>query len=197
MPGSKRTCSIDGCARQVSYKDGLCSGHARRLRLYGDPLAGRFEGLGRQWILDHVEHTGDECLIWPFGRQNGYACVRWPDGQRRAHRVMCGLAHGPAPTPDHEAAHSCGKGHRGCIHPGHLRWATPLENQRDRFLHGTDSRGERHACARLTRAQVIEIRALIDDGRSDGELGVRFGVRSASINNIRHRRSWAWLEEAA
>jgi hypothetical protein len=55
----------------------------------------------------------------------------------RATRVMCKLAHGPAPTPKHHAAHSCGKGHEACINPKHLRWATPRENAADAKLHGT------------------------------------------------------------
>ena len=48
---------------------------------------------------------------------------------------MCFLAHGEPPTPDHVAAHSCGKGRDGCVHPKHLRWATSSENALDLSVH--------------------------------------------------------------
>lgn len=46
-------------------------------------------------------------------------------------RHMCKLKNGDPPTPDHEAAHSCGNGKHGCINPNHLRWATDAENMAD------------------------------------------------------------------
>ena len=74
-----------------------------------------------EWLRDHVSFEGDECLIWPFTRMSGYAGHITIDGhQQYACRVMCGLAHGPAPTPRHETAHSCGNGVEGCINPKHL-----------------------------------------------------------------------------
>ena len=89
-----------------------------------------------EWLLDHVSFEGEECLIWPFNKQNGYAGCISADGRRQyACRVMCKLAHGPAPTPKHEVAHSCGKGDEACINPKHLRWATSAENGADRKLH--------------------------------------------------------------
>jgi hypothetical protein len=54
-----------------------------------------------------------------------------------AHRLMCQLAHGDPPTPDHIAAHSCGRGHEGCVNPNHLSWKTYSENELDKRVHGT------------------------------------------------------------
>lgn len=92
---------------------------------HGEPL---------RWLLDHVEYPEKGCLIWPFARDGkGYGSL----GKKGAHRRMCEIVNGPAPTPKHHAAHSCGNGHLGCVHPRHVRWATCSENQMDRFLHGT------------------------------------------------------------
>jgi hypothetical protein len=89
-----------------------------------------------QWLLDHVSFDSEECLTWPFTRISGYAGTVLVEGRhQRACRVMCALAHGPAPTPGLETAHSCGKGDEACINPKHLRWATHTENGADRKLH--------------------------------------------------------------
>jgi hypothetical protein len=99
---------------------------------------------------------------------------------------------GPPPTPEHEAAHSCGKGHEGCIAPGHLEWKTPAENTADRLVHGTHSRGERSYWAKLTEADVREILAMkgIIPQR---KLAVRFGVTHQTIYKILRRQIWAWV----
>src|SRR5690606_12175061 len=92
-------------------------------------------GEAEAWLVAHagwLDHA--RCLKWPFGRSgHGYAGQATVDGVREAaYRHMCRLAHGNSPSSEHQAAHSCGKGHEGCINPNHLRWATPAENQSDR-----------------------------------------------------------------
>lgn len=52
-------------------------------------------------------------------------------------RTMLERSAGPAPSPDHEAGHTCPAGENmKCVNPRHLRWMTRLENeqskQRDR-----------------------------------------------------------------
>lgn len=140
---SSRICSIDGCGKPL-YAHGFCQSHNRRLRLYGDPLAtgtpGRPRGLTPSFhYLNEVAvpFKGDECLYWPFKvPKEGYPSF-WHNGKsHRAHRYVCEAKNGLPPTAAHEAAHSCGNGHLGCINPGHLRWATRKENAADRSLHG-------------------------------------------------------------
>jgi hypothetical protein len=106
---------------------------------------------------------------------------------------MCERKHGPAPTLDHEAAHSCGKGHEGCINPHHLDWKTPAENQADKLTHGTHRRGERCPTAKLTEKDVREIRAL--QGRLLGrEVGEIYGVTRWTVFDIWKRRIWSWMD---
>lgn len=97
----------------------------------------RGKGKTLAWLLDHVGHQGNECLIWPFARHadfgRGLLGSVTLGGQRWAHRLMCKMAHGAAPTPQHQAAHSCGNGHEGCVHPLHLSWKTNSQNQIERY----------------------------------------------------------------
>jgi hypothetical protein len=68
----------------------------------------------------------DECVTWPFSRnRDGY-----PSGQK--HRWVCEKVNGPSPSARHVAAHSCDRGHEGCINKRHLEWKTHAENMRDK-----------------------------------------------------------------
>lgn len=149
-------CSVEDCAKTASRK-GLCNAHYLRAWRYGDPLAGATaKGALTEWLKGHVGYAGDDCLTWPFGgRGNGYGSIKFNGRHTTANYAMCELAHGRAPSPTHEAAHSCGNGHLGCVNPRHLRWATRLENANDALRDGTTSRGESHADAiRSAFAQV-------------------------------------------
>lgn len=101
----------------------------------------RGKGKARQWLLDHVDYHGDECLIWPFSKGPWYGQFGHESKTYYAHRYMCELINGPPPTPAHEASHSCGNGRKACVHPKHLSWKTHSGNQLDRRAHGTTATG--------------------------------------------------------
>jgi hypothetical protein len=139
------------------------------------------------WLREHAAHEGDNCLIYPFRRiHTGYGQFSFEGRLHYANRFMCELAHGPAPTPDHQSAHSCGNGDEGCVHPGHLSWKTRSENQLDRREHGTTKQGRRF---KLTPEQVAEIRSLKGQ-KTQTEIAGMFGVTRENIWFIQSGRSW-------
>lgn len=149
----------------------------------------RGKGRGIAFILAHVNHTGDECLIWPMGRDRfGYPSFGLNGKVYKGHRYMCELVHGPAPTPEHHAAHSCGGGRDGCIHPQHVRWATPKENAIDTADMGM-CKPKGSARHKLTEGQVAEIRAL-KGTISQYEIAKRFGMSAKTISHIHTGRLW-------
>lgn len=188
-----RLCSIPDCGKP-SRNRGWCVAHYTRWRRHGDPgiVKKQFHtklGHAQIYYRDVVRaYSGDECLIWPFSTIKGYAGL----GGRYVHRILCTEEFGPAPTPEHEAAHSCGKGHLACVAKSHISWKTPSMNQMDRVRHGTSNRGERHPRSKLTEAAVLEIRAL------HGKLSLRkiasmFDIHPNSVYEIQARKRWAWL----
>lgn len=192
-------CSIDGCdgnshcTARGAY--GYCRPHYRRWKKHGDPLLGRtLNGDARKFFEEVViPCQSDECLVWPYAKLRGYGRINTGGKPQPVHRVACVEVHGEPPTPRHEVAHSCGKGNQGCVNPKHLRWATPSENQTDRVEHGTSNRGERCGSAKLTRAQVREIRAQVGKRRVK-DIAADYGIIPATVGDIRRRDTWSWLD---
>jgi hypothetical protein len=148
-----------------------------------------------RWIHEvAIHHLGEDCLMWPYSKgDHGYGKLTAADGKRvGAHRYVCQLVRGDPPTPEHEAAHSCGQGHIGCVNPHHLEWKTHTENEADKRAHGTHTRGERSARAKLTEQQVIDIVDL-RGVESQTKLAKRFGVSPGTVADIHCGKKWGWL----
>lgn len=200
MATNFKPCSIDGCNRNAHWTakgaKGWCGAHYWRWRKNGAPMAGRTAvGSALKWIQEvALSHDSDQCLIWPFGRSSrGYGQAHVDGRNEMAHRVVCEEAHGPAPSPEHEAAHSCGKGEDACVSPIHLRWATPSENQMDRVEHGTSNRGERHGLTYLTEPQVLSIKRM-SKTMTPVEIQAETGIDRRRVSAIAKGSTWGWLE---
>ena len=185
-----RKCSVDGCDMKHTAR-GLCAKHYERWRVYGSIDLSRAENGAPERFLRNLQgHKGVECVVWPFSvDRHGYGrigCKQSLLPTRTAHRLICIWVHGDPPFPKAEAAHSCGN--RRCVNPLHLRWASTLENNRERRVHGTMPMGEANPASKLSRANVAEILA---SDRSGPELAADFGVTRSTINKIRRGEIWA------
>lgn len=185
-------CKLAGCGKPKKGL-GYCNAHYIRFKKYGDPLGGRPVMHGEPMTYMHdvvLRHSGEECLVWPYYRNaNGYGQVRFNGRDMGAHRVACILAHGPPPTDKHEAAHNCGNGSGGCVSPKHLRWATTLENEADKYAHGSIRFGEDHHASTLTRAQVAEIKEL--KGKMTARaVAANYGVSMKTVYRAQNGNIW-------
>ncbi len=138
-----------------------------------------------------LAYEGTECLTWPYAKSSGYGVMQADGKDKLVHILACQHRNGPPPTPKHEAAHSCGKGHEACCSQMHLSWKTRKENHADKLVHGTHNRGERHGMAKLTTDNVRFIKAHSEMRGVD--LAAMFHVHPATICFIRKGRSWQWL----
>lgn len=191
----KNHCSIDECINSATHR-GWCKPHYMRWRRHGDPLSGAVprgasEGSPKQFLEETVmHHEGDGCLLWPFAKyESGYPQITIDGVHRSLTRLICTRVNGDAPTPEHHAAHSCGNGHLGCVTKRHLSWKTRSENEADKLAHGTHNRGERHNMAKLTEADVRQIRALKGTA-SQREIAARFGIKQSTVSDVQSRKVW-------
>ncbi len=192
---TSRICSIPDCGKPC-VKRGWCQTHYSRWRIHGDPthLERAANGEPERYLREVImSYDGEDCLIWPFARSHGYAIITRNRRNIPVSRLVCEDEYGPPPTPDHQGAHSCGRGHLGCVTRSHLRWATRTENMADCVGHGTRPRGERHGRSILTEESVRKIRTL-KGTMNQRDIARLFGVSQMTISLIHRGQKWGWLD---
>ena len=105
--------------------------------------------------------------------------------------IVCETFHGPRPDGMH-AAHENGNALDN--RAANLSWKTPRENELDKRRHGTALQGERHPQAKLTEADVAEIRTLRSTfGQPLQTIATSYGVTPTTISYIVNRKTWGHL----
>ncbi len=189
-------CLIPNCDKPSRTRT-MCNAHYQRWRRHGDASAGKRmvdDGLA-QIKRALTDATPAACWMWPYQRSgDGYARITIKRARCLVHRVVCERRHGPPPAVGYEAAHSCGRGGEGCINPFHLDWKSRRADELDKLSHGTHNRGERHGMSKLTKDDVVAIRAeYARGGISQAALGKRYSVSQLTISDITTGKRWGWL----
>jgi hypothetical protein len=147
-----------------------------------------------QQRLDHYtdKSAGPEgCWLWMGAlTHDGYGHLHLQGRYPRAHRLAFAMANGVIP-PDTHVLHRCDN--RRCVNPGHLFAGSHLDNMRDMAAKGRRPRGEGNGQAKLTADKVKAIRAASGSQR---EIAAAFGVCEATVNRIKHGRTWRHLAMA-
>ncbi len=143
----------------------------------------------------HVDRpTVDACWPWMGSRyKSGYGRIRRGKVQRAAHREAFEIAFGNNVPRELMVCHRCDN--PPCVNPAHLFLGTLADNNADRAAKGrnADVRGERHPCAKLTAADVLEMRRLRSEGVAFKVLGARFGVTTQAAHLAVSGKSWRHL----
>jgi hypothetical protein len=191
-----RKCDVKGCEAD-HYGGGLCKKHHQRRRRGGDPhtpsrqeltLEERFRAkLGPKNPI-----TG--CVEWTAVRtEQGYGQIGRDGEVVHAHRVAYELKHGPIPKGLH-VRHRCDN--PPCCNDEHLVLGTPADNAADRESRGRGNqpKGERHNRAKLTEADVWEIRRRLAAGEVQRVIAAEFGVDPVSVSAIKTGKTWSYLK---
>ncbi len=129
------------------------------------------------------------CFLWLGTRTwNGYGHFKLDGKPRRAHRLAWELTNGAIPG-DLQVLHRCDV--RECVNPDHLFLGTQADNivDRDAKGRGVWSPGAKNGQAKLTPAQVSEIRRLAAI-RSQASIARDFGMSKAATCLIVNRKRW-------
>lgn len=147
----------------------------------------RKQAVAQRFWLQVDRRDPESCWPWKAGtKENGYGYYRL-DGRRvYAHRVALLLV--DVDVYGKVVRHLCNN--PPCCNPNHLAVGTHAENSADMVSMGRSLRGERCPRAKLTAAQVAEIRALRAGGKRLREIAVRFGVTSTTVSHIARGKTW-------
>ncbi|MCD1287310.1 HNH endonuclease [Brevibacterium sp. CCUG 69071] len=118
--------------------------------------------------------------------RDGYGLFSFGNRHRRAHRASYELHVGPIPD-GLVVRHKCDN--PPCVNPLHLEVGTGVDNTNDRFIRGRSARGESGGRAKLTEAQVLEIRSISDD-LNYREIAMKFSISRSTVWQIVRRKTW-------
>ena len=157
-------------------------------------------------VPEHRPQLG-QCAVWTASlSDNGYGQLWFPLKRRpeRAHRVGFFLVHGRLPTPD--TLHLCD--YRPCVKawadergPAHVIEGSRQSNVSDMMAKGRHwaqqhpgealLRGEAHGRAKLTQAQVDDLRIRYAAGAASlSDLAAEFDVTKQAIHRIVTGKTW-------
>lgn len=186
--------SGERCPRDVKAKH-WCNTHLQRYGRYGDPTirpGRRSPGELLALVLMAARATTDECVMAPC--EKGRATARYKGEPMPATRAVWAYATGEDPG-DAWVLHTCHRGDDGCINIRHLYLGDHAQNTQDMVGADRQARGVDNSKAKLTDAEVIEIRRLYAAGGvSQRALAVQFGVRQGTINQVVTRKTWRHVE---
>lgn len=114
----------------------------------------------------------------------GYGNVRFKSENWLAHRLSFVILGGVLTSGD-VLCHSCDT--PACINPAHLFVGSLHQNSQDMARKERHVYGERHHMARLTAADVLDIRG---SALTDGELAKKLGVCRATVSYARNASTW-------
>lgn len=139
----------------------------------------------------------EECWMWQGAKTyNGYGRFNFEGRLTGAHQASF-LLSGRTIESGKCVLHKCDT--RGCVNPHHLFLGTRAENMQDMVAKGRHRHqvypegrphGSRNGRAKLTDAQVLEIRAQLAAGSTQQALADKFGVVQTSISRIALGQGW-------
>lgn len=142
------------------------------------------------FYFSNLPSTPSGCMDWQWGRTGeGYGRLRFQGRPFQAHRVAYILRHGPIPDGA-SVLHSCDN--RVCCNPDHLFLGSHQDNMTDMRRKGRarGARGERQHTARLTAADVLDIREKFAAGVRIIDIARQRGLHKSHVGQIVHRDIW-------
>jgi len=160
------------------------------------PVLG-FEAFYQVSSLGRVRSLRHNKVMSPAAGTGGYYGVTLRGGPkpvlRKVHRLV--LEAFDRPRPDGlQAAHLDGNPKNN--KRSNLAWVTAKENSSHKRLHGTENYGVRNGFAKLTEADVAEIRRLRAEGVPRDVLCARFGVSPDHLGKVSIGEWWPHLRVA-
>lgn len=180
------------------FKKSYCSNECRKTgqSLNDSELNDRFHKRFLKQISK--SRNPDNCWKWKGALDiNGYG--RFSRGYKHipAHRASWLILMGEI-SDGMNVLHKCDN--PPCTNPSHLYLGTDKDNARDRVERNRyrkinkKVRGTRNHRARITQMTAIKIKRRLAKNKTINEIAKELNVTRPTIENIKHKKSWAYLE---
>ena len=150
------------------------------------------------WNLVDKTTNPNGCWEWQGPRQSSKQGSLWHGifslsavaSTKLTHRLSWIIHFGQIPK-NQCVLHKCDN--PACVNPSHLFLGTQIDNVNDMMQKGrhADQKGIKSVHAKLTENDVKWIRA--NSNLNSKDLGAKFGVSGASINDVKKYRSWTHI----
>lgn len=170
---------------KVMRASNIISGHAKRCGKCRVPRTGSYA----DWLRVRVNTASNGCWVWNRSTDDaGYGTAKFQGHRTKAHVMTYSMLVGSIPAGI-KVLHKCDN--RPCCNPDHLFLGTQAENMADMMAKQRQARGERSHWAKLTEADVIEIRERYEAGGiSYRQLSMDYPVMETTIHAIVTRKLW-------
>lgn len=160
------------------------------------PGAARRSRCGLSRFRSLYRETPDGCWEWQGSTRRGYGMIKVQGRTVSAHRYAFELFVGPIPDDKPHLLHSCHNPR--CVNPDHLSAGTHAENMQQKAETGrakaTAVRGQKHPKARLTRAQVVDIKRRLRNGESQTSIRRSYNLGKGVVWSIANGRTWTHVD---
>lgn len=149
-------------------------------------------------IEKSIPEPNTGCWLWEASHKpNGYGYMWAGTKKEHSHRLSYTLFKGPIPN-GLNILHKCDQ--PACINPDHLFTGTQAENLQDCVRKGRHTKvalkGSTNPKAKLTDADIQEIRATPKRPRYLYDLATKFGVSRGTICSVKRGRSWGHVDDS-
>jgi len=134
------------------------------------------------------KHCAGGCWEWQGTKQvSGHGTMGVAKRNVLTHRLAYELTYGPIPAGK-IVRHACDN--PPCCNPSHLLLGVRADNSRDMVERERQERGARHHNAKLTEADIFEIRRLASAGCFYRDIAARFHIHQDYVYQIARRKVW-------
>lgn len=132
------------------------------------------------------------CIEFTGGQNpKGYGCFHYNGKTTGAHCAAYDLCVGDI-IDDSHVLHTCDN--RICINPEHLFLGSTQDNSEDMKNKNRQNKGEDRPLAKLTEADVINIRRLRNEGKSTIYIGAMYNISHSNVSMIARGLRWKHIK---
>lgn len=152
----------------------------------------KHQPLSERLFANVAKSRPNGCWYWTGCKTAaGYGRFSFHNSEVYAHRTSYEIHKGPIPS-GLSVCHECDN--PACVNPNHLFLGSQADNMHDMIGKGRaklrPQLGEEHGEAKLTEAQVMQIR---EDTRNQRTIAADYGISQTNVSDIKRRKIWKHL----